>query len=235
MTRLVETIRASLGNRTVPSAELSEHEKRLVATVDKDSLGALISSAVAAKNQGRMDDAISQLTRANRKQLDAIEGIIKTLDTVAGRPKSNVVLAKFRQTPPFEMGVEGADDVLVLIKKYQDAASSDRAFLVENLHELETARNEELEALNFFRQRISSGGAETEIAEAERKLSSISEELERTKSNIVLLVLSACTEHLKDRFDIEATSAAHYEVAAWLYRIVTSKTSTRPASEVDVG
>jgi hypothetical protein len=182
-----------------------------------------------------MDDAISRLTQANRKQLDAIEGIAGILDRVADRPKREVVLAKYRQTPPFAMGLEGADDVLDLVQKFQSVSSPDREATVQDLHEREAARNDEMEALTFFHERFSSGGAEVEIEEAERKLASISKELECIKSKIVRWVLAASIEYLMDRFQSDPPTDAHYQIAAWLYQIVTSMTLTKSANDVDVG
>ena len=101
MPSLIETVRKKMSGGDLPLAELVQPESELVAIAARDSLGALIASALTSRKQGRMNDAISHITRANRAQLDAIEGIMRTLDGVFERPKNEVVFAKYRLTFPF--------------------------------------------------------------------------------------------------------------------------------------
>ncbi len=234
MTKILQTVRNELSEGALAHAELKESEERLVAVVERNSLGALIASAIISKNHGRMDDAISQITKANRLQLDAIEGTTKALDEVFDRPTNEVIFARYRQIPPSEMGVEGAGDVLDLIRIFHEEVLLADKPHVERLHELETAQTEEVEALTFFRKRFSDGSAETEIKEAESKLISIAEELERSKNTILSAVFSTISVFLSEHHVSKIRPSTHYKVAGWLYQIVTSTTLTKPASDVAV-
>ncbi|WP_282609457.1 hypothetical protein [Pelagibius sp. Alg239-R121] len=232
MTQIVEIIRKQLSESALPPVHLEKAEEGLVTVVEKDSLGALIASAIASKNQGRIDEAISNVTKANRQQLDAIEGITKTLDEVFDRPANEVVFAKFRQISPFEMGVEGADDVLDLVRRFQREMLLADSSQIERLHELESEQTEEFEALAFFRERFSDGSAKADVEEIETKLKSIADELERTKTVILSSVIMAVCDFMSERQLSKTSLPAHYDVAGWLYQIVTSKVLTKPASEV---
>ena len=88
MTTLVDTVRTALGQTAAPDGALKQAEHKLITLVEKDSLGALIACATTSKDQGRIDAAIAGITKANRHQLDAIEGITRVLDTLFDRPRT---------------------------------------------------------------------------------------------------------------------------------------------------
>lgn len=234
MSSLIETVRKEMSDGDPPLAELMQPESELVAVVARDSLGALIASALASRKQGRIDDAISQITRANRAQLNAINGIMRTLDGVFERPRNEVIFAKYRQTFPFEMGIENADDVIDLVQAFHRYVPSDDFSITERLHSLEAAQSEETEALEFFGSRFLDGSAETEIVEAQDKLKSIKHELEKTKTAILCVVISVVATSLNRHGSGRMASSAEYEISGWLYQIVTSKTLTKAAKNVDV-
>lgn len=234
MPSLIETIRKKMSDGDLPLAELVQPESDLVAVAARDSLGALIASALASRKQGRMSDAISQITRANRAQLDAIEGIMRTLDGMFERPRNDVIFARYRQAFPFEMGIENADDVVDLVQAFHRDMSSDDFSKTERLHNLEVARAEEIEALEFFENRFRDGGAEAEIEEAQDKLQSINNELENTKTAILGVVISVVSTLLNKHGIRRKVSSAEYEISGWLYQIVTSKTLTKSAKNVEV-
>lgn len=233
MSKIVETIRKKLGEGAPPACEVRPAEERLVSLVEKHSLGALISSAIADKDQGRINEAISKITKANRQQLSAIEAITKTLDEEFQRPNRDVIFAKYRQIAPFEMGVEGADDVLELIRRFQKAVLADHS-PVARLHTLEIGQSTALRALAFLRERFTGGCAEADIEEAETTLKSIALELERTRAFILSAVISTVRGIVSERSETATISlSAQYNVAGWLYQIVTSKTLTKSAMDVE--
>lgn len=234
MSSLIETVRKEMSGGDPPPAELAQSESELFAVVTRDSIGALIAAALASRKQGRMSDAISQITRANRAQLDAIESIMRTLDRVFERPRNEVIFAKYRQTYPFEMGIENADDVIELIQAFYRVLPPDDFSKIERLHELEAVRAEEAEALEFFESRFRNGGAEAEIEEAQGKLLSIFIELEEIKSAILGAAISAVFDLLNRHGIGTAASSTEYEISGWLYQIMTSKTLTKAAKNVEV-
>jgi hypothetical protein len=234
MSSLIETVRKEISGGDPPLAELAQSESELIAVVTRDSLGALIASALASRKQGRMSDAISQITRANRAQLDAIESIMRTLDRVFERPRNEVIFAKYRQTYPFEMGIENADDVIVLVQAFHRDIPPNGFSKTERLHNLEAARAEEAEALEFFGNRFRDGGAEAEIEEVQGKLLSIVTELEEIKSAILGAVISVVFALLNKLRIGRMAPSAEYEISGWLYQIVTSKTLTKAAKNVEV-
>ena len=234
MSSINKEIRNQLSNGVPPSSDLVEYENWLEVVVTKRSLGAMVDTALASRKEGRLADAISLITRANRTQLDAIENIMQVLDTVRERPKSEVIFAKYRQIFPFEMGVENADDVLDLVSTTQRHISSSNTEIVERLHSLEAAQSEGTEALTFFCTRFRDGGAEAEIEEAEAKLRSIESDLGGTVGEILRAVMSAVVALLGDQDSGKGISPAHYHLSGWLYQIITSQTLTKAARDVEV-
>ncbi len=234
MSSLVETIRKEMSGGDPPRAELAQAETALVAIIARDSLGNLIASALASQKQGRLNDAISQITRANRTQFDAIESIMHTLARVFERPRNEVIFAKYRQTFPFEMGVENAADVIDLVQSFNRGMLPDESSKTERLHNLEAARSAEAEAFEFFENRFRSGGAEAEIEESRGKLQSINKELEETKTAILCAVISVVSTRVNKHRSQRTASSVDYEISGWLYQVVTSKTLTKAAKNVEV-
>ena len=132
------------------------------------------------------------------------------------------------------MGIENADDVIDLVQAYHRDMPPDDVSKTEMLHELEAARSEETEALEFFRNRFRDGGAEAEIEDAQDKLKSINNELEKTKTAILCGVISVVSTLLNTHRSGRMASLAEYEISGWLYQIVTSKTLTKAARNVEV-
>lgn len=235
MSSIIKEIRKQLSDGVPPSSDLAEYEDWLEVIATKRSLGAMVDSALASRKEGRLADAISLITRANRTQLDAIEGIMRVMDAVLKRPKSEVIFAKYRQIFPFEMGVENADEVLDLVSTTQRHISSNNTGIVERLHLMEASQSEETEALKFFYTRFRDGGAEAEIEEAEAKLRSIASDFEAAVSGILRAVMSAVVALLGDQDSGDGISPAHYHLSGWLYQIITSQTLTKAARDVEVG
>lgn len=96
MVSLTEAVRKEMSCGDPATAELAQFENDIVSVAAFDSRGALIAFALASRKQGRMNDAISQITRANRKQLTAIECIMRRLDSVFERLPNEVAFAKYR-------------------------------------------------------------------------------------------------------------------------------------------
>ncbi|WP_120634212.1 hypothetical protein [Ruegeria sp. EL01] len=234
MSSLIETIRKEIADEDLSPVKLAQFERELVAVATRDSLGAQIESAINARKQGRMNDAISQITRANRTQLDAIERIMDKLDKLFERPPSKVMFARYRQTIPFEMGVENAADVIDLVQAVHQHGLFEITSNIEKLHCLEVARAEEAEALEFFENRFRSGGAELEIVQAQEVIGSITEELIDVKSAILGAVIPVVIAMLTEHGIRRNKSPAIYEISGWLYQIITSKTRTKPAESVKV-
>ncbi len=145
-----------------------------------------------------------------------------------------MVFARYRQIAPFEMGVDGAEDVIDLVQRFQLAMPVTAHSKVETLHALEAAQAEAAGALTFFRDRFPDGGAAAEINEAETRLASLAEDLNQTRTAILAAVLSTVDAFLSDHAPSKTSPAVHCEIAGGLYQIVTSTTRTKPARDVQV-
>ena len=232
MCSILELVRARLSG--VAAAFANPAEADLVSTVCDDSLRVTIAAAISNRKQGRIDLSIKQLTRANRVQLDAIEGIQKTVDALLDRPESEIVFAKYRQHYPFAMGIEGGDSVLELIALFDTRLGRGGQVLCQKLHDLEEDKHAEAERLAFFEQRFADGSEDDTIQQARKAVQSISNDLLEVKLRLLDAAIQVAEDFLSSvsaqRLDVEVK----YNLAKWLYVLVTSPTKTCRAGEISV-
>ncbi len=225
-------IRAQLTDDATPADAFAGLETMLVDAVENDTLNTLVISAVRYRSQGRIDQSIQLITQANRAQLDAIEALQGILDTLNGRPKQQVVFSRYRQFIPFEMGVEEADDALGLIGSLRDERAPGTRAQCKRLHELEAARNDEVDRLEFFEQRFVDGSQSETIEEARTNLGALNIDLLHAKHEVLNDTLTAVQSFLIETGGQVNNLAVCYELSRWLYVLATSPTRTRHADDV---
>ena len=218
--------RAPLGDRT------SKLAAGVVSVVEGDSLNVAVQKARDLRQQGRIDLSIGMLTKANRTQLDAIEGIQRAIDQVLGRPARKVILAKYRQFHPYEMGIENGDDVLALLDEFAVQHAGDFEADRARLHQLEMSRQSENERLAFFESRYEDGSEDLAIAEMRQAIESIDEDLLSLKHRILDAVLSTTTRFLSKHAGSADGSEHALTVAKWVFVLATSPILTRHADAV---
>ena len=228
-----EIIRAHLSEGAAPGGELAGLEAKLVAVVESDTLNTTVLSALNLRKQGRIDRSIQLITQANKAQLDAIEATQGIVDSLRGRPRKQVIFSKYRQFPPFEMGIEEADDVLRLIASMTDNDTADAEARRERLHELEEHRNAELARLEFFEQRFGDGSEDKTIDEARTAIAEVSASLLSAKHEILSTALSTTRSLMALTAGQASASPASYELSRCLYVLATSPIRTRHAEDVE--
>lgn len=234
MSLITEHIRAHLSGGAEPQNDLSDAERRLSKTIEEDGLSIVITSALTLRRQGRIDQSIPLITQANRVQLDAIEGIQASVDTLLNKDPRPIVFAKYRQYLPFEMGIENGDDVVDLVARIDANLASETTGVVERLHSLEKSRCLEAERLTFFETRFENGGEDETIKEAREALHSISNALEKTKVKILDAVMSVVVQFISS-IDVRGDMRrVKYDLSKWLYVLITSPTKTCCAKHVQV-
>lgn len=84
-------------------------------TINNDTLGRKVVIALNQRKQGHFDKAVLNISEANRDQVLAIREIQAILDKLAGRSKTEIILEKFRQTYPFQIGLTNGEEILGLL------------------------------------------------------------------------------------------------------------------------
>lgn len=227
----IDQVRQVLVRNAEPAGDLAALASDLLTTLESESLHAPVQTALDLKQQGRIDQSIGLITKANRRQLDAIEGLQSAFNAIRGAPDRAVVLAKFRQFQPFEMGIENGDAVLDLLGAF-NRADPDGATRRARLGALEAQRRAEAERLAFFESRFTDGSQDDSIAESAALLGSIDEELSRLRHEILDAVLATVAAALDAHPDLPEKDGAILRLSKWLYVLVTSPTATRPADAV---
>lgn len=234
MSDFLEFIQARIRNGAEISIDDGNCEASLLAVVEGDSLDTKISEALSLRQQGQLNRAIVLITEANRKQLDAIEGIQRIMDSLLNRPHSEVVFAKYRQFPPFKMGIEGADDVLKLLASLDVDLAIDHGSTSKKLHTLEGEKKAETERLAFFEQRFADGSEAETINAAHAAIQMMTADIAAVKRELVQAVVTTVHAYLPAMGIPEANFSARCELSKWLYVLATSPTKTRHAEDVSV-
>lgn len=232
MTSAKHLVRKYLASDEEKPKAVASLESDLLDTVQSDSLNTTVQSALDLRKQGRIDQSIPLLTKANRKQMDAIKAVQRSIDALRGRRENEVIFAKYRQFYPFEMGIENGDDVLALLEDFALRSAPETDERRGRLHELEVRRHAECERLEFFEGRFDAGSEADTITEIRGVVRAIDEELLGIKHRIlefVLRTVEALSSEHSDQFERDRFTLS---LSKWLYILVTSPTATRLADDV---
>ena len=232
MLTVTDLVRRYLAGDRETSDALASLERDLLATVEAQSLCMTINSALDLRKTGRIDQSIALITRANRNQLDAVEGIQKSIDSVRAQREHIVIFAKYRQFYPFEIGIENGDDVLALLSDFTCRSAPETDERRAKLHELEGKKHAEDERLAFFEQRFDDGSEDGTITESRQIIQAIDDELSPLKQQILEDVLSTVEAFLSKCSDLKEKDKLTVKLSKWLFILVTSPTATRHADSV---
>lgn len=210
----------------------SEAKAALVKVLQDDGLSALIRSALQFRKEGRIDQSIQLMTKANRFQLDAIEAIQLIFDQLAARPKNKVIFAKYRQFYPFEMGIENGDDVLLLLTEFKAEFGADYSEQIERLYQVEAEKVSEEERLDFFERRFPDGSEKVTIDEAQTAVQSLTKHITEIKLRTLFGVISAVDRVVASLGQTDVDIVMKYDLSKWLFVLATSPTRTRHAKYV---
>lgn len=188
------------------------------------TLGAKVSDAIELRSKGMFNDAMLLISEINRDQVLAIRDIQKIIDKYEGKERTEVILDKFRQKFPFQIGLVNGDDVIKLLSNNLKSLATH----VDGLHKNETKIIAFREELLFYQTRMAGRIPESEVANLCNTVSAIDKDIISAKEYIINVISSFVFDAFQNA-DIEDKVT----VVKNLFLIQTSSIETLPTEDVD--
>ncbi len=128
--------------------------QELLTTVQAGTLGNKVGAAMYQKKQGHFDQAMLNISEANRDHVFSIRKIRSILDEIEGVPPTEVIFEKYRQFFPFQIGLINSKDVLELLGFIKHGCDFDLEERILDLHKNEKMIGPLLEELHFYETRM---------------------------------------------------------------------------------
>ena len=208
--------------------------KRFGAKVEAPTLAAKVRSAVTFRQQGHFNKAMLAMSEANRDQVLALRRIQSTLSGVTGKHYPMVVFEKFRQQPPFEIGIADGEVVFEILDRLGAQTSPALNEARAKLHDLETQIEEESAFVAFLERQSTSDGNSAELESTQATV----HDLEQTLTEMRAAILNPIFAVTKGVLD--GASVRHHQdsvflsLAANIYVVVMSSIATKPAQRVEI-
>lgn len=204
------------------------------AKVEAPTLAAKVRSALTFRQQGHLDKAMLAMSEANRDQVLALRRIQSTLSGVTGKHYPMVVFEKFRQQPPFEIGIADGDAVFAILDRLgaQESPAFDAART--RLHDLESQVEEEGSFVAFLERQSASDGNSAELETAQATVRDLEQTLTEMRAEILNEIFAVTKEVLNDASERHYQDSVFLGLAANIYVVVMSSIATKPAQRVEV-
>jgi len=227
------TARKHLSQDTQSSAAPCIELQSFCKSINESSLNMKVHEALTFRRQGHFNKAMLNITEANRDQMIAIRKVQSLLGHVRSERYPEVVLEKFRQFEPFEMGLSDANAVLSILADLDD---KNDLKLQENrlkLHDYELQKKDKEDYLLFLERRSNEASTSEDVVKTKANLASLAQKLTELRAwflEKILVVLGRALNGMpsggeKDRLFLELSQNA--------FLIITSPILTKPASQVE--
>ena len=220
--------------QTEKPADSASDLRLFFAKIEAPTLAAKVRSAVIFRQKGHFDKAMLAMSEANRDQVLALRKIQSTLSGVTGKHYPMVVLEKFRQQPPFEIGVADGDAVFGILDRLgaQESPALDGARA--KLHDMEDQIDEERSFITFLERQSAKDRNTAEHETAKTRV----QDLERTLAAMRVEILNQIFAVTKDVLDSAAVrnrwDSLFLGLAGNIYVVVMSSIETKPAQRVEI-
>jgi hypothetical protein len=221
-------------HQTHKTADSANDLKLFFAKVEAPTLAARVRSAVIFRQQGHFDKAMLAMSEANRDQVLALRKIHSTLSGVTGRHYPMVVLEKFRQQPPFEIGVADGDAVFEILDRLGARESPAFDGARAKLHDMESQIDKESAFVTFLEHQAARDRSTAEHETATAKV----QDFEQTLTAMRVEILNQIFVVTKDVLDGAAVrnrwDRLFLSLAGNIYVVVMSSIETKPAQRVEI-
>jgi hypothetical protein len=202
------------------------------------SLSLRLEEAKDFRQKGNFNAAVAAVTNLAKDHVKSLREIQDFFDELAGRKKVFVILSKFKQTFPLELGIDNGPDVLECLETCLGPWKEQQGMNLHYLMESERRYYSEQQKLHVF-ERVYAGEEDAqELKEQAAELERVQRDLceLKTQLGISLLVLgrSYLTEKKALASDERDFVARLLRVAAPLTVVALSALLTKAGAEVDV-
>jgi hypothetical protein len=202
------------------------------------SLSFQLEEAKDFRHKGNFNAAVAAVTNIAKDHVKCLREIQGFFDELAGREKTLVILSKFKQTFPLELGIDNGSDVLECVETWLGPWKEQQGMNLHYLMESERRYVHEQQKLQVF-ERIVGGEAEAqERKEQVAELESARRDWLELKTQLGIDLLEAGRRFLTEKKALSSDEQDFVErllrVAAPLTVVTLSAMRTRAAAEVDV-
>lgn len=198
--------------------------------IEGPSLNLKVSDALTLKRQGHFDKAMLMIAEANRDQVIFIRTIQNLVGQARGAPFPVVVLEKFRQFEPFEIGIADADAVLPILLALDVEPLKD---FVSSLHDHEIRKKDEEDYLSFLTERQNDDGESEDYRKAASEILSIDQSLNPIRTAILTEVFGVVGKALEEVPAGVERDLKLLEISRCAHTVITSPILTKPADLVE--
>ena len=213
--------------------ELSECDKSVIndflKSINSETIGKIVLNALDQRKQGHFNDAVLSMTEANRDQVLAIRETQTILDKLEGRSKTTVILEKFRQTFPFQLGLTDGGQVLKLLDEIKSLFKKELPQMIVELNNNEKELDVLTEEYVFFENRMADKISKNELDMLKEKINHLTEKINSTKKLILNNIINFITEKFSS-----ISPNDKIRLVSCLYLILTSCIETLDAKLVKV-
>jgi hypothetical protein len=202
------------------------------------SLSRRLEEAKDFRQKGDFNAAVAAVTNIAKDHVKSLREIQCFFDTLAGREKAFVILSKFKQTFPLELGIDNGPDVLECIETCLGPWKEQQGMDLHYLMESERKYDYERQKLQVF-ERVYAGEAEAqELKEQATELESARRDLLDLKTQLGIRLLELGRRFLTEKKALSSDARDFVEqllrVAAPLATVTLSALLTRAGADVDV-
>jgi len=202
------------------------------------SLSLRLEEAKELRQKGNFNAAVAVVTNLAKDHVKSLREIQGFFDELAGREKSFVILSKFKQTFPLELGIDNGPDVLECVATCVGPWKEQQGMNLHYLMESERKYYCEQQKLQVF-ERVYAGEEEAqELKEQAAELERARRDLHELKTQLGIGLLALARNFLTENKALASDDRDFVErllrVAAPLTVVTLSALLTRAAAEVDV-
>jgi hypothetical protein len=203
------------------------------------SLFRRMEEAKDLRQTGNFNAAVAAVTNIAKDHVKSLREIQCFFDALAGREESFVILSKFKQTLPFELGIDNGPDVLDCVVTCLEPWKEQQEMNIRCLMDREKKYYYEQQKLQVFERVYAAEAAEAqELKEQAAELESARRDLLERKTQLGIGLLELGHRFLTDKKGLSSDERDFVErllkVAAPLTVVTLSALLTRAGAEVDV-
>lgn len=201
----------------------------LLKVINGETLGKKVAIAIRLKKQGHFNQAMLNITEANRDQVIAIREIQCILDKLENRKNIEIVFENFRQSLPLQIGISNGKEVLELLYKIKVVYDRSLPEKISELHQDEEELNITNEELIFLQERMKEKITEEELNALKEKATKLAEKVYRAKK----LIVDNLIELITKKYNTLAVDD-RLSLISNLYLVITSSIETLDSKLIKV-
>ena len=209
--------------------DVDHNVQDLLIVLQERTLGSEVATAISQREQGHFDQSVTAFTKVNRDYFLSIRALQSLLDNIHGVPHTQVILEKYRQFYPFQMGLTHGEGVIELLNRFEQGGRCAIEELVTELHKQEGLLIPLEEELLFYNTRLKGRIAEDEIQSLAHTVETTTRKIFELKTALISCICRVIQENYH-----QVSAAEKMVLLKHLYVLLSSSIQALDAKYVDV-